>query len=135
LFGPGVINLLSTVQRSQSEGDWHSIPGVFSTRLGMVTAGHIVGYALAAAFIGVTAWLVRRVWRGETDWIDGVGWATAAMLIAASSLLPWYVAWLLPFAALATDRRLFRTAVALTCVVQGVEMLGYIPHGVSLSGL
>jgi len=75
------------------------------------------------------------VWRGELDWIDGVGWATAAMLIAASSLLPWYVAWLLPFAALSSDRRLFRTALVITCVVQGVELLGYIPHGVSLPGL
>ena len=57
------------------------------------------------------------------------------MLIAASSLLPWYVAWLLPFAALASDRRLFRTAVVMTCVVSVVQMLGYIPHGGLLPGL
>ncbi|HXO07605.1 MAG TPA: polyprenol phosphomannose-dependent alpha 1,6 mannosyltransferase MptB [Solirubrobacteraceae bacterium] len=134
-FGPGVINVLPTIQRSQSEGDWHSLAGALVTRLGMVTIGHVVGYLLAAAFVVVFAWLVRRVWRGELDWIDGVGWATAAMLIAASSLLPWYVAWLLPFAALSSDRRLFRTALVITCVVQGVELLGYIPHGVSLPGL
>ena len=66
----------------------------------MVTVGHVVGYVLAAAFVVVFVWLVRRVWRGQMDWIDGAGWATAAMLVAASSLLPWYVAWLLPFAAL-----------------------------------
>jgi alpha-1,6-mannosyltransferase len=135
LFGPGVIKLVSTVERSQREGDWHSIPGAFATRLGMVTTGHVVGFVLAGAFVGVTAWLVRRVWHGQTDWINGAGWATAAMLVAASSLLPWYVAWLLPFAALATDRRLFRAALLLTCLVQGVEVLGYIPHGVSLPGL
>ncbi len=51
--------------------------------------------------MAVTVWLLRRVWRGQMDWIDGAGWATAAMLVAASSLLPWYVAWLLPLAALA----------------------------------
>ena len=135
LFGPGVMNLMSTIERSQSEGDWHSLPGVLSTRLGMVTIGHVVGYLLAAAFVVVFVWLVRRVWRGELDWIDGAGWATAAMLVAASSLLPWYVAWLLPFAALSSDRRLFRTALVITCVVQGVELLGYIPHGFSLHGL
>ena len=56
------------------------------------------------------------------------------MLVAASSLLPWYVAWLLPLAALATDRRLFKTALIFTGVVQGVEVLGYIPHG-ALHGL
>jgi len=63
------------------------------------------------------------------DWIDGAGWATLVMLIASSSLLPWYVAWLLPLAALGHDRRLVRTAVVLTGVVQGIQLLGYIPHG------
>ena len=134
LFGPGVVNLLSTVRQSQSEGDWHSLPGLLTSRLGLPTVGHIVGYVLAAAFVVICAWLVRRVWRGQMDWINAAGWATAAMLAAASSLLPWYVAWLLPFAALATDRRLFKTALIFTCVVQGVEMLGYIPHG-ALHGL
>jgi Glycosyltransferase family 87 len=135
LFGPGVMNLFSTIERSQREGDWHSIPGALATRFGMATTGHVVGFVLAGAFVVVFVWLVRRVWRGETDWIDGAGWATAAMLVAASSLLAWYVAWLLPFAALSSDRRLFRTALVITCLVQGVEMLGYIPHGVSLPGL
>ncbi len=134
LFGPGVVNLLSTVRQSQSEGDWHSLPGLLTSRLGLPTVGHIVGYVLAAAFVVICAWLVRRVWRGQMDWINAAGWATAAMLAAASSLLPWYVAWLLPFAALATDRRLFKTALIFTCVVQGVEVLGYIPHG-ALHGL
>jgi hypothetical protein len=134
LFGPGVVNLLSTVRQSQSEGDWHSLPGLLTSRLGLPTVGHIVGYVLAAAFVVICTWLVRRVWRGQMDWINAAGWATAAMLAAASSLLPWYVAWLLPFAALATDRRLFKTALIFTCVVQGVEMLGYIPHG-ALHGL
>ena len=135
MFGPGAVNVLSTIERSQREGDWHSIPGALSTRLGMVTAGHVVGYVLAGAFVVVFVWLVRRVWRGQMDWIDGAGWATAAMLVAASSLLPWYVAWLLPFAALSSDRRLLRTALVITCLVQGVELLGYVPHGLSLPGL
>ena len=30
LFGPGVVNLLSTVRQSQSEGDWHSLPGLLT---------------------------------------------------------------------------------------------------------
>jgi hypothetical protein len=75
---------------------------------------------------------VRRVWRGQLDWIDGAGWATVAMLATASSLLPWYMAWLMPLAALGTDRRLWRTSIVLTGVVLFIEMLGYIPHGGSL---
>jgi hypothetical protein len=129
LFGSGSFHLLATVQRSQSEGDWKSIPGFISTRLGLPAVGHIAGYLLAAAFVATCCWLLVRVWKGRMDWIDGAGWATLVMLIASSSLLPWYVAWLLPLAALGHDRRLIRTAVVLTGVVQAIQLLGYIPHG------
>jgi hypothetical protein len=132
VFGSGAFHLLATVQRSQSEGDWKSIPGVISTRLGMPAVGRIAGYVLAAAFVGTCCWLLRRVWQGRTDWIDGAGWATLAMLIASSSFLPWYVAWMLPLAALAHDRRLVSTAIVMTGVVLGIQLLGYIPHGSGL---
>jgi hypothetical protein len=56
------------------------------------------------------------VWRGDLDWITGAGWATAALLVTAGLLLPWYVGWLVPFAALSADRRLAATAVVLTGV-------------------
>jgi hypothetical protein len=73
-------------------------------------------------------WLLRRVWQGRTDWIEGAGWATVAMLVAASSLMPWYVAWSLPLAALGHDRRLARTALVLTGVILGIQLIGLIPH-------
>jgi alpha-1,6-mannosyltransferase len=134
VFGTGLLDLMGTVQRTQSEGDWHSIPGFVATRLDLPTLGHILGYVLAAVFAGVCVWLLRRVWRGRIDWIDAAGWATLAMLVAASSLLPWYVAWALPLAAVARDRRLVRAALAITGVVLLVQMLGYIPHGGSPLG-
>jgi Glycosyltransferase family 87 len=134
-FGSGPLHLLGTLLKIQGEGDWHSIPGFISTRLGLGAIGHVAGFVLGVIFIGVFAWLLRRVWRGEMDWIDGAGWATLAMLITASSLLPWYVAWLLPFAALSTDHRLWRASIVMTGVVQGILLLGYIPHGSSLLGL
>ena len=114
VFGSGAFHLLATVRQSQSEGDWKSIPGVISARLGMPTVGHISQYLLAALFVVVCVWLVRRVWQGRTDWIDGAGWATLALLIASSSFLPWYVAWMLPLAALGHDHRLWRMAIVMT---------------------
>jgi hypothetical protein len=39
-----------------------------------------------------------------------------ALLLTAGLLLPWYVAWLVPLAALSTDRRLLVAAVMLTGV-------------------
>jgi hypothetical protein len=135
LFGAGPLHLLATVEKTQSKSDWLSIPGFISTRLGLAPVGHIAGYVLAVGFVGVCGWLLRRVWRSEMDWIDAAGWATVIMLATASSLLPWYVAWVLPLAALSADRRLFRVAIAMTGVVQGIQLLGYIPHGSSLLGL
>lgn len=132
LFGTGPLHVLGTLQKTQSEGDWHSIPGFISTRLGLGTVGHVAGLALGAMFVAVYLWLIRKVWRGEMDWIDGAGWVGVALIITASSMLPWYVAWLMPFAALATDRRLWRWALWVTAVVQGIQLLGYIPHSAGL---
>ncbi|MGI8429379.1 MAG: glycosyltransferase family 87 protein [Solirubrobacteraceae bacterium] len=135
VFGSGPLHLLATLQKSQSAGDWHSIPRFLSTRLGLNAVGHIAGIVLLAGFAAVFCWLLRRVWRGELDWIDGAGWATACLLLTASSLLPWYVAWLMPLAALGSDRRLTRLALGLTAFVQATQLLGYIPHGNPLLGL
>ena len=129
VFGAGPLHLISSISQSQSEGDWHSIPGFISTRLGLATVGHVTGVVLAVVFAGVFCWLVGRVWRGELDWIEACGWTVVALLVTASSLLPWYVAWLLPFAALSADRRLRPAAIGLTGVILLVQMLGYIPHG------
>ncbi len=132
LFGGGPLHLLGTLQKTQSEGDWHSIPGFISTRLGLGTVGHAAGLVLGAGFVAAYLWLLRKVWRGEMDWIDGAGWVGVALIITASSMLPWYVAWMMPFVALGTDRRLWRTALWVTAVVQGIQLLGYIPHSSGL---
>jgi alpha-1,6-mannosyltransferase len=129
VFGAGSFDILKTVIKTQSTGVGLSIPGAISTRLGLPMVGHIAGFVLAGAFAVMLCWLLRRVWRGQMDWIDGAAWAMLAMLVASSSLLPWYVAWLLPLAALGRDRRLATAAIIFTGVIQGIELLGYIPHG------
>jgi hypothetical protein len=132
VFGSQSVDMLKTINQSQSEGDWQTLPGFIGAGLGLVTVGHVVSYTLAVVFIAITCRLLLRVWRGELDWIDGAGWATLAMLLASSSLLPWYVGWLLPMAAIGHDRRLTRWALIMTGVVQGFQLIGYIPHAVGL---
>jgi Glycosyltransferase family 87 len=132
VFGSQSVDMLKTINQSQSEGDWQTLPGFLGAGLGLVTVGHIVSYMLAVIFIAVTCRLLLRVWRGEMDWIDGAGWATLTMLLASSSLLPWYVGWLLPLAAIGHDRRLTKWALIMTGVVQGFQLIGYIPHAVGL---
>ena len=133
LFGTGPLQMLATLKQTQDEGDWHSIPGFISTRLGLGTIGHVVGIVLGVIFLILCCWLVLKSWRGQLDWIDAASWATLAMIVSAGALLPWYVAWLMPLAALASDRRLWRSAVALTVAIQCIQLLGYIPHGSTLS--
>ena len=121
--------MFATLQRVQSEGDWHSIPGFIGTRLGLGTAGSVTGIVLGAAFVAVVVWLLRRVWQGRLDWIAAAGWSAVALLVTASSLLPWYVAWLMPLAALGGDRRLWRSAIILSGIVQFIQLFGYLSHG------
>ena len=59
-------------------------------------------------------WLLRRVWQGRMDWIDGAAWATLPLLVTAWSLLPWYVCWMLPLVALSTSRRLWSVTMLMT---------------------
>src|SRR5207248_5563359 len=49
-FGVGPLHLFGSISQSQSEGDWHSIPGFISTRMGLGTAGHVTGILLAILF-------------------------------------------------------------------------------------
>jgi alpha-1,6-mannosyltransferase len=126
-FGTGPLHLFATVQKVQSEGDWHSIPGFIGALFGG-SVGHVTGDVLGGMFVVVCGWLLWRTWRGELDWINAGAWTALALLVAASSLLPWYVVWLLPLAALATDRRLWQVAIVTTLLVGALQLVGYIPH-------
>jgi alpha-1,6-mannosyltransferase len=131
VFGTGPLHMFATLSKVQSEGDWHSIPGFITTRLGLGTLGHITGIVLGVVFVVTFFVLLRRVWQGRLDWIVASGWTAVALLVTASSLLPWYVAWLIPLAALGGDRRLWRASIALTGIIQGIQLIGYIPHAVT----
>ncbi|HTX31697.1 MAG TPA: polyprenol phosphomannose-dependent alpha 1,6 mannosyltransferase MptB [Solirubrobacteraceae bacterium] len=126
-FGSGPLHLFATVQKVQSEGDWHSVPGFLGAELGS-TFGHIAGILLGVMFAGLCVWLLWRVWHGRTDWIDAGAWTALGLLATASSLLPWYVAWLLPLAALAINPRLWKLAIVTTGVVELIQLIGYLPH-------
>jgi len=134
IFGTGQLHLLSTLRLNQATGDAQSIPGFISNALGLGDVGRVVGVLLGIVFVGVTVWLLRLVHRGRLDWIAGAGWATVAMLITANSLLPWYIAWLTPLAALGRDDRLRRWALAITGVILAINVLGWAPNGSTLLG-
>jgi alpha-1,6-mannosyltransferase len=113
-FGVGPLQMLGTIQGIQSEGGPHSIVGFPAELLGVPGLIGPANTVLTVVFLFAVAWLLRRVWRGELDWIAGAGWATVVLLLTTGFLVPWYVAWLIPLAALSHDRRLLFAAMALT---------------------
>ncbi|MEA2399129.1 MAG: alpha,6-mannosyltransferase [Thermoleophilaceae bacterium] len=94
---------------------------------------HVIGHSgsvkgIAAALLSVAAVLVLvlmwRTWHGA-DWVTAAGWATLCILVASTYLAEWYVAWLLPLAALGKSRRLRAAAVGLTAVVVALPKFVY----------
>jgi alpha-1,6-mannosyltransferase len=57
------------------------------------------------AFAAVVAGLLVRTWRGG-DWLAACGWGFVALDATTTWMLPWYLVWPLPFAAVTRDRRL-----------------------------
>jgi Glycosyltransferase family 87 len=115
-FGTAPLQLPATLQGIQSEGGPHSMVGFLLAAVGVEQMPKALGVGLTLTFLAIVVWLLRRVWVGEMDWIVGAGWATVALLVTTGFLVPWYVAWLLPLAALSSDRRLMIAAVVLTGV-------------------
>ena len=104
-FGADAAGFLGTVPGAHGGVALHSVPNELALRLtgaGLSPTARTVATALTAVAIAVALW---RAWRGA-DWITCAGWATLALLLGTAWLLPWYVTWLTPLAALGTSRRL-----------------------------
>jgi alpha-1,6-mannosyltransferase len=98
----------------ESLTSYYSVPSTVA-RFAGVSAGR-VGIAALATYAAGVAWLLWWTRRGG-DWVRATGWATFGLLVASSWLMPWYVIWVLPLAAVARDRRLTGSILAL-CAFQ-----------------
>ncbi len=116
LFGSGPLHLLDTLEVIQSNGGRQSIPGFIAWGLGFGYLSHGVVIGLQAVCVLTIVWLIVAVRKHRIDWITATGWAVVALLVTSTFLLPWYVVWLLPFAALTDSRALRIAALALTAI-------------------
>jgi Glycosyltransferase family 87 len=119
-FGTHALDAFSLISSTQDRSSRYSFPYKTAQLLGALLPGDRLDYRdaarvlFAAAFAAVLTWLLWRTWRALIDPLDAIGWATLAILIASAWLVPWYILWLLPFAALSRDRRL-QVATLLLC--------------------
>jgi hypothetical protein len=89
-----------------------SVPNLIGLALGSGGETESLHLILSAA-LGVSVLLCcAQAWR-RRDPITACGWASVALLVTLSWVLPWYVLWVLPLAALSSSRRLRAAALAL----------------------
>ncbi len=72
-----------------------------------------VRVAALILFAALFVYLLVRTWQGA-DWLRMAAWASFGLLLATAWLLPWYLLWALPLAALSRDRPLQLLLLALT---------------------
>ncbi len=112
-----------------------SVPNVLGDLLGL---GGGTPMLLRLANLAVVATVLYCLRRKDRDWLAGAGWSTFALVLSLAWLVPWYVIWVLPLAALGGSVRLRRATIALTIYL----VLAFIPvtgqfladHGINPMG-
>jgi hypothetical protein len=130
-FGGGLLRMPVTLESVQNENPWGSFPGILSALVGGQTS-HLIGIVLGGACVLFAVWLLRRVWQQRLDWLEAAAWLIVAMLSTASSVLPWYICWLIPLVGLCRREWLWRASLMLTGVMAFLTIAGYFPGGTFL---
>jgi hypothetical protein len=89
-----------------------SAPNLLGLALGAGGETEGLRTVLSGVLILVVVCSCVLAWR-RRDAITASGWVTVALLLTLGWVLPWYVLWLLPLAALSSSRRLRTTALVL----------------------
>jgi len=118
-FGWEWLHAFGLAGENQGRTSHMSIPVTFA-RLTGIDEGAVRVTALAL-FGAAVLWLLGWTWRGA-DWIRAAAWAGTGLLLATSWLLPWYLIWPLPLAAVARDRLLALVLLALTAYQLGARI-------------
>src|SRR4051794_25429881 len=94
----------------------HSIPNVLGYALGRGGADAGVRAAATIVLLAGVAVCAVVAWR-RRSWPTAAGWAALLGAVCVSWLMPWYVLWALPFAALSRSRLLSGAVVVMTAWV------------------
>lgn len=96
-----------------------SIP-IITARLTGLDPGLVRG-AFLALYAALVIYLLIWAYRGG-DWLRATAWATTGLLLATAWLLPWYLLWPLPAAALSRDRAVQLLLLGLTAYQLGARI-------------
>ncbi len=135
VFGPH----LPDISAQSSLVTPESVPNLLGLALGFggETQGlHTLSFVVLAATVIAASWYA---WR-RRDVLTPVGWVSITVLLTLSWVLPWYILWVLPIAAVSSSRRLRIASllVGLYLVISPVSVwrvLGVHPESTPLGHL
>lgn len=90
-----------------------SIPNLLGLAIGQGGETETMQTLLSGLLVALVLACTWLAWR-RRDSLTASGWATLALLVTLSWVLPWYVLWVLPMAALSRSRALRAGALALS---------------------
>lgn len=122
VFGTELLLYPGTLAEQGEHVSRYNVPRHLVYLLGGDGVTDAVKVAANVTFAATTIALLVAVRRG-VDWITAAGWATIAFLMTTTSLHTWYVAALLPLAALSPSRRLRAATVATTAILTAVQLI------------
>jgi hypothetical protein len=89
-----------------------SVPNLVGLAIGLGGESNELRKVMVALLIVAVLACCYHAWR-ERDALTASGWSSVALLLALSWVLPWYVLWVLPMAALSQSRRLRAASLVL----------------------
>jgi Glycosyltransferase family 87 len=118
-FGWDWLHAFTLAGENQGRTSHMSIPITTARLTGLdpdwVRVGLLVLYAVLVGYL--LAWTYRG-----GDWLRATAWATTGLLLATAWLLPWYLLWPLPAAALSRDRAVQLLLLGLTAYQLGARI-------------
>jgi Glycosyltransferase family 87 len=126
-FGGDVSGALDSFRGQARLTSLRSVPGLLADavlhRGSIPHALELVFFAVFAVVAVILFFIALR----DRAWASGLGWTTLVLLLSVTWLMPWYAAWVLPFAAIGESRRLREATLLLTVFLIVVRM----PYGAS----
>ncbi len=118
-FGWNWLDAFALAGENQGQTSYMSIPITTARLTGLdPDAARMAALALYAALV---TYLLIWTYRGN-DWLRAAAWATTGLLLATAWLLPWYLLWPLPLAALSRDKPLKLLLLGLTAYQLGARI-------------
>jgi alpha-1,6-mannosyltransferase len=118
-FGWNWLDAFALAGENQGRTSYMSIPIATARLTGLDP--DTVRIAALALYTALVAYLLVWTYRGN-DWLRAAAWATTGLLLATAWLLPWYLLWPLPLAALSRDAPLKLLILVLTAYQLGARI-------------